>query len=155
MPMAKRNLRPGVWFVACDGRKALILVNDGNAQHPNFRTIEAREEKAAATHDMGTDAPGRVHASAGTAQSSVEQTDWHDRAEQKFLETLAQRLDSAVTNGEAKELIIAAAPRALGMLRKAYTKQLRNAIVGELDKDLVKMTLPDIQREIMQFSTIG
>ena len=146
--MSKMKIDQGEWVVVCDGRKALILENIGDQISPNLRTAEIREQPDVATRDLGTDSPGRVHASVGTARSSVEQTDWHDQAEREFLHGLAARLDTALRNGETKSLIVVAAPRALGMLRQSYTPSVRGAVRSEIDKDLVKVPVYDIEKRL-------
>jgi protein required for attachment to host cells len=78
----------------------------------------------------------------------MEQTDWHDQAEQQFLADLAKRLDAAVTAGETKSLIVVAPPRALGVLRQAFTAAVRNAIRAEIDKDYVKMPVYEIEKHL-------
>jgi protein required for attachment to host cells len=146
--MSKLKIAQGEWVVVCDGRKALILENIGDQISPNLRTAEIRERPDIATPDLGTDSPGRVHASVGTARSSVEQTDWHDQAEREFLHGLAARLDTALRNGETKSLIVVAAPRALGMLRQSYTPSVRGAVRNEIDKDLVKVPVYEIEKRL-------
>src|SRR5258706_11242209 len=88
-PMSKPKIGQGAWVVVCDGRKALILQNAGDHISANLKTIETREHKDESTHAQGTDSPGRVHPSVGTAGSSIEQTDWHDQSERNFLHALA------------------------------------------------------------------
>jgi protein required for attachment to host cells len=44
---------------------------------------------------------------------------------------------------------VAAAPRALGMLRNAYSSALRRAVKTEFDKDLVKLPLHEIERKLL------
>jgi protein required for attachment to host cells len=79
----------------------------------------------------------------------VEQTDWHDEAERAFLHGLAAHLDTAVRAGETKALIIVAPPRALGMLRKAYTASIRGVLRQEIDKDLVKVPIYEIEKHLL------
>ena len=69
----------------------------------------------------------------------MEQTDWHDQEEERFLQRLASRLDAEVNAGNAKSVIMVALPRALGVLRQAYSQNLRNVLRAEIDKDFVKM----------------
>ncbi len=146
--MSKLKIDQGEWVVVCDGRKALFLENIGDHISPNLRTAEIREHPSASTHEQGTDSPGRVHASVGTARSSVEQTDWHDVAEREFLHALVGRLDTALRNGETKSLIVVAPPRALGMLRHAYTASVRGAVRSEIDKDLVNVPVYEIEKRL-------
>ena len=118
--MSQLLIHGGEWVVVCDGAKALILENTGDAKFPNLRTVEVFEQKSLATHEIGSDAPGRSHSSLGHGRSSVEQTDFHDQAEQTFLLKLAKHLDTALAAGKVKSLIVVAPPRALGVLRPAY-----------------------------------
>jgi protein required for attachment to host cells len=146
--MDKVRIQSGDWVVVCDGRKALFLENCGDAKFPNLRTKEVHEHEQAATHTMGTDAPGSVHASVGTARSSVEQTDWHDEEERLFLGTIVHRLDAAIAAGHVKNLIVIAAPRALGMLRQGYSPAVRHAVRTELGKDYVRLPLHEIETHL-------
>jgi protein required for attachment to host cells len=147
--MARHNIDQGDWVVVCDGKKALLLENVGDAVFPNLKTKEVHEQNVPATHEQGTDAPGRAFSSVGTGRSAVEQTDWHEQSERSFLEDLAGRLDAAVTAGETKAMIIVAPPRALGWLRQAYSAHLRQAVRAEIDKDLVRMPVHEIEKHLV------
>jgi protein required for attachment to host cells len=146
--MLELRIHKGEWVVVCDGAKALMLENVGDAQFPNLKTIEVFEHKSAATRDLGADKPGRSHSSTGAGSSAVEQTDWHGQEERAFLLQLARHLDAAVGAGKIKSLIIAAPPRALGVLRPAYTPRLREAVSVEVDKDFVKLPVHQIEKQL-------
>ena len=146
--MAKQKLHAGGWVVVCDGAKALVLENVGDEMFPNLKMKEVYQQETPATREQGSDAPGRSFASVGTARSAMEETDWHEQGERRFLEKLAARLDAAVHAGEVKSLIIAAPPRALGALRQVYTQGLRSALTAEIDKDLVRMPVHEIEKHL-------
>jgi protein required for attachment to host cells len=146
--MAELRIHAGDWVVVCDGAKALILENAGDAVFPNLKTREVREQPDEPTREQGTDAPGRSISSVGARRSAMEQTDWHEQAEQRFLCELAKRLDAAVTAGETKAIIIVAPPRALGVLRQAYSNGLREAVKAEIDKDYVKLPVHEIEKKL-------
>jgi protein required for attachment to host cells len=146
--MSKLKIRQGEWVVICDGAKALVLENVGDEMFPNLRTKEVYEQKDLPTHELGTDAPGRSFQSVGSARSAMEQTDWHDQAEHLFLEKLAARLDAAISAGETKSLVVAAPPRALGIIRQAYSPAVHKALHAEIDKDLVKLPVHEIEKHI-------
>ena len=139
--MSGLSVRSGEWVVVCDGAKALVLENTGDAKFPNpqdrrgVRTEGAADARA--RHRCAR--PRRWLRSGVMLAASVEQTDWHDQAEKAFLTELAVHLDAAVAAGRAKSLIMIAPPRALGMIRPAYSQGLRGAVRAELDKDLVKL----------------
>ena len=146
--MSDLMIRNGEWVVVCDGAKALILENAGDIKFPNLKTLQVFEQKDLPTRELGTDQPGRTNASVGSIRSAMEQTDWHDQAEKAFLTQLAQRLDAALGAGKTKSLIVVAPPRALGMLRPAYSHALKSAVRAELDKDLVKMPVHEIEKRL-------
>ena len=146
--MSELLIRHGEWVVVCDGAKALVLENAGDAKFPNLKMREVYEQKDIPTRLLGADKPGRTHSSVGQNSSAVTQTDWHNQAEQAFLTHLAQKLDSEVVAGKVKSLILVAPPRALGMIRHAYSHALRGAIRTEIDKDLVKHPVHDIEKHL-------
>ena len=141
-------IQSGEWVVVCDGAKALVLENAGDAKFPNLKTVEVFEHKNLPTHELGADIPGRSNASVGRNRSAFAQTDWHDQAEQVFLTQLAQHLDAAIASGKTNSVIVVAPPRALGMLRPAYSHALKGAVRAELDKDLVKMPVHEIEKHL-------
>ena len=142
------RIRAGDWVVVCDGAKALILENAGDAVALNLKTREVYTQADEKTSELGTDAPGRSFSSVGARRSAMEQTDWHDQAEQRFLTDLAKRLDAAVSAGETKSLVLIAPPRALGVLRQHVTNGLRGAIRAEIDKDYVKIPVHEIEKKL-------
>lgn len=149
--MKTLKIKHGDWVVVCDGRKALILTNAGDELYPNLKTLEVREHDDPPTHALGTDRPGRVHSAAATgraARSAVEQTDWHDASERAFLKDLAKHLDAAVTSGKTNALYITAPPRALGVLRQAYSPAVRHKLLGEIEHDYVKLPVDEIERRL-------
>jgi protein required for attachment to host cells len=146
--MAKLKIRPGDWVIVCDGKKALVLENFGDEKFLNLKTREVFEHADPKTHEIGTDEPGRSFSSVGPGRSAMEQADWHDQEEHRFLQKLLGHLDSAVHAGQAKSLIIVAPPRALGVLRQAYSHELRKVLRGEIDKDFVKMPVYEIEKHL-------
>lgn len=117
---------------------------------PNLHTREVYEQPNPSTAAQGSDAPGRLHPAAGGSRSSVEQTDWHDEAERAFLRGLAGRLDAAVSSGETKALTMVSSPRALGMIRADYSDVVRKALQGEVGKDLVKLPVYEIEKQLLR-----
>ena len=146
--MSGLSIHSGEWVVVCDGAKALVLENVGDNKFPNLKTIDVFEQEVKPTREIGTDAPGRAHGVGGQARGAMEQTDWHDQAEQEFLTKVADRLDAALGAGKTKSMIVVAPPRALGMLRPVYSNALKEAVRAELDKDYVKMPVHEIEKHL-------
>ena len=131
-----------------DGRKALFLRNDGDTQYLNLKTEQVFTDENPPTHDQGTDRPGRSHSSVGPGRSSVTQTDWHMLEEHRFAREVASALEKIVRERGVEALIIVAPPRALADLRKAFHADVKKRIVAEIDKDLTKHPLYDIERHL-------
>lgn len=146
--MSDLLLHHGEWVIVCDGAKALVLKNEGDSKFPNLKTIEVFQQTDLPTRALGADAPGRTNNSIGDIRSAVDQTDWHDQSERAFLAQLANHLNEAVAAGKAKSLIVVAPPRALGMIRPAYSHALRSAVRAEIDRDLVKMPVHEIEKHL-------
>ena len=146
--MSKLKIRQGDWVIVCDGRKALVLENAGDEKFLNLKTREVFDHPDEKTSDLGTGAPGRSFSSVGHGRSAVEQTDFHTQEEERFLQKLAAHLDTEVKAGHVKSLVIVAPPRALGVLRPAYTHDVRKALTTEIDKDLVSMPVHEIEKHL-------
>ena len=146
--MAKMRIETGEWVVVCDGAKALILENVGDAVFPNLRTREVHAQADAATREPGTAAPPRDRQTKGPGSTGVSAVGGQD-SEQRFLTDLAGRLDGALGAGETKGIILVAPPRALGMIRNAYSPTLQRAIRAELDKDYVNVPVHEIEKNLL------
>jgi protein required for attachment to host cells len=146
--MSGVKIAQGEWVVVCDGTKALVLENVGDEKFPNLKTRQVFEQEDPKTHEQGTDAPGRSINSVDARRSAMEQTDWHAQAEQRFLQRLARHLAAAVNAGQMKSLVVVAPPRALGVLRHAYSHTLRAALRAEIDKDLVRLPVYQIEKHL-------
>ena len=133
-----------------DGRKALFLRNVGDEKFPDLRTVQVFADENPPTHEQGTDRPGRGVESGGThRRSSVQQTDWHQLEEHRFVERVAAALEDVVRKRNVPALIIAAPPRALADLRRAFHADVKARIVAEVGKDLTKHTVDDIAAHLL------
>ena len=146
--MSKLKIEQGEWVVVCDGKKALVLENVGDAKFPNLKTKEVYEQDDPKTREIGTDAPGRSISSVGEVRSAMEQTDWHEQSERRFLEKFVSHLDAEIMAGKIKSLVVIAPPRALGIMRRAYSGHVRAALRAELDKDFVRLAVYEIEKHL-------
>jgi protein required for attachment to host cells len=143
--MAHLRIKHGDWVFVGDGRKALLLRNEGDPDLLDLRRVEVREDDNPPSREQGTDKPGRTSMPIGP-RSSVEPTDWHAIDEERFAETVAQRLNRAAEEGRFEHIVVAAPPKALGELRREYSKKLQGKILAEIDKDLTHHTFPEIAK---------
>ncbi len=148
--MSGLKIATGAWVVVCDGKKALICANAGDEKFINLKVVEEHTQKNPPTREQGAERPGRVYQSVGNAHSAVGQTDWHDEAEREFLKAMAERINEAVMAGEVTALVLAAPPRALGMIRPMLSPQTVKAIHAELDKDYVALPVYEIEKRLTE-----
>ena len=132
-----------------DGRKALFLRNHGDAKFPDLKVEQVFADVNPATHEQGTDKPGRTYASAGGGRrSSMEATDWHDIEEHKFTRDVAAAPEKLVREGKIKAIIIASPPRTLADLRHALHADVKKCIIAELAKDLTNHPVHEIEKRL-------
>jgi protein required for attachment to host cells len=163
------------FVVVADGRKMLLLRNEGDDQHLNLQVERKEVQENPKDSDQKSDAAGRasstqsganapavaqggsMHAVGGGAQfapsrGSMEETDYHQLEEDRFAAEVADMLKSQALSNAFETLIIAAPPRTLGELRKHYHKEVEARIAGELDKDLTGHTVPQIEEALLRAS---
>jgi protein required for attachment to host cells len=146
--MTKVHVPHNAYVFVGDGRKALVLRNEGDAQYLDLKTERVFADDNPPTHEQGTDRPGREHSSVGAGRSSVSQTDWHDLEEHKFVHEVAATLEKIVRERKVEHLIVVAPPRTLADLRQAFHDDVKKKIVAELGKDLTKHPVYDIEKHL-------
>jgi len=133
-----------------DGRKALFLRNEGDAKFPNLRTERVFEAENPPTREQGSDRPGRVsEAALAGRKSAVESTDWHDIEEHRFARTVAAAMEQLVRASKAKALVVVAPPQTLAGLRSAFHSDVKACIVAEINKDLTKHPVGEIEKHLV------
>lgn len=148
--MTKPRLQKDAWVLIADGGRALVLRNDGDESYPNLKVVKAYEVDNPPTHEQGADRPGRGHDAFGGNRTTVEQTDYHRLAEDRFMQALASDLDKQREAGAFKALIVAAPPIALGVFRKAESANLKKAIIADIHKDWTHLPVFDIEKAVMK-----
>lgn len=146
--MSRFDIGHKSWVIVCDGAKALFLRNDGDAELVNLTVVDHQSQPDKATRDLGSDRPGRVHQSEGAARSAMGDTDWHAAAEADFLKTVAETVKTRVATQEIKAMILVAPPKALGILRPELSSLPDGVLRAEIDKDLVKLSVPEIEKHL-------
>jgi protein required for attachment to host cells len=132
-----------------DGRKALFLRNAGDEKFPNLTTEQVFVDENPPTHEQGSDKPGRAFKRAKTNQrSGVETVDWHELGEQRFAQRVAAAMEQLVRERNAPALVVAAPPRTLAELRHAFHADVKRRIIAEIDKDLTKHPVGEIEKHL-------
>jgi protein required for attachment to host cells len=118
-----------------DGRKFLLLVNEGDAVYPDLEVIHAEAQENPRDRDQGSAPPGRVSQSVGPRNSAYDETDFHQLSEERFAADVAEILRKRALAGRFEKLVVVAPPRTLGEMRQHYHKEVASRIVGEIAKE--------------------
>jgi protein required for attachment to host cells len=144
-------IKAGTLILTADGARMRVLRNDGDAIKPALATIIETSGEGAPSSALGTDRPGRVQSSVGERRSGYEETDWHRQAEEEFAKMTAERLEKAASENPKSELVVVAASRTLGELRKHYGRETTARMVAEIDKDLAGHTEREVCAAVVEF----
>lgn len=138
------------WVTVADGEKAVVLRNCDTDAKPDLRVVSVREIDNPPDREQSVDRPGRMNdGRAGSARkSAVEETDFHKLAKAQFAKELAARLNRAAHSGRFDRLVVIAPPTTLGELRAEYGPNLKSRLVAEIDKDLTKHPIEDIETQV-------
>lgn len=132
-----------------DGRKALFLRNEGDEKYPNLKTENVFEDVNPPAHEQGSDQPGRVSKAKYSSQrSAVEGVDWHDIEEHRFARQVAAKMEQIAREKKVPALVIVAPPRTLSELRNAFHSDVQALIMAEINKDLTKHSVGEIERHL-------
>jgi len=147
--MTKLHIPHDAFVFVGDGRKALFLRNKGDEKFPDLRTERVFVDTNPPTREQGTDKPGRAFKRAGTnLRSSLDNVDWHDLEEHRFARHVAEAMEKLVRERKVKALVVVAPPRTLADLRNAFHADVKSRIVAEIDKDLTKHPVYDIEKHL-------
>jgi protein required for attachment to host cells len=138
------------WVVVTDGGRALVLRNDGDAQNILLTVLRTYERDTPPTRDIGSDKPGRTHTSMRPGRSAMEPTDFHQQEEDRLMVEVAADLAEDLRQQNFSSLVVAAAPTALGALRKAMSDELRKTVIAEVPKDFTNMNLVKLGTALSQ-----
>jgi protein required for attachment to host cells len=132
-----------------DGRKMLFFRNQGDENQIDLRTEAHDEREDAYNRDIKTDAQGTASTSSGFGRPSMEETDFHQQDEDKWVKEAAEELKKRVLRNDFDHLCIIAPPKALGVLRKALHKEVEKRVVCTINKEMSGRPIPDIEALIV------
>jgi protein required for attachment to host cells len=127
-------------------KNATIAVADGENLDLYRNTGDENAPTLAALPDAEVSTTNR--ASGSRHQSSSANPSDRQQDEDSFAAGIAEVLNKQVLDGKIDALVVVAAPRTLGELRKHYHKTLEAKLVGEIAKDLTGHSVADIVKAI-------
>jgi len=140
------------WIVAADSSKARIFKAVPGKKLEELETLTHPEGRMS-ERDMASDRPGLTMERGGERRHGLEPSTDPKRQEAiNFSRIVAGSLDKARSLQKFQELIIVAAPAFLGMLREQLSKQVEQAIVREISKNISALSPEDIQEHLRKES---
>jgi len=133
--------------LVADGRKLLLLRNHGDEAHLNLKT-EAHDEQASLKDgEIKTDQAGQSAGPAGTGMpgGTMGETDFAQQAEDRWAADAGALLSKRALANDYDALVVIAAPKTLGVLRKHYHKEVEARLIGELAKEMTDRPIADIE----------
>ncbi len=131
--------------LVADGRKMLFFRNHGDENQIDLRTEAHEQREDRKDRDYHTDAPGTQSQRFGSARPAMDETDFHQQEEDRWIEDAADELKKRALRNDFDALAIVAPPRALGHLRKCLHKEVEKRIVCTVNKEMSGRPIPDIE----------
>ena len=131
--------------LVADGTKVLFLRNHGDENQIDLRTESHDQREDRKDRELKTDAPGTQAQSAGYGRPAMEETDFHQQEEDRWIHNAAEELKKRALRNDFDALAIVAPPKALGVLRKALHKEVEKRIICTVNKEMSGRPIPDIE----------
>jgi protein required for attachment to host cells len=131
--------------LVADGRKMLFFRNHGDENQIDLRTEAHDARRDRRDREIKTDAPGTMKQSMGYGRPSMEETDFHQQDEDRWIKEAAEELKKRALQNDFEALAIVAPPKALGVLKKSLHKEVEKRIVCTVNKEMSGRPIPDIE----------
>ena len=131
--------------LVADGTKVLYLRNHGDQNLIDLRTESHDEREDRKDRELKTDSPGTNKQSMGYGRPAMDETDFHQQEEDRWVKDAAEELKRRALRNDFEALAVIAPPRALGTLRKELHKEVENRSVLTLNKEMSGRPIPDIE----------
>ena len=126
------------WVVVAESSHARIFRCNGPGAALEEETALVHPESRLHAQDIHSDLPGRTFDSGGEGRHAMSaDTDPKRHEAEVFARELIAHIESARTSRKFEEIILAASPAFLGLLRERMSSALRQRVIHTLAKNLV------------------
>lgn len=137
------------WIVIAESARARIFTLSEPGAKLAERSTLSHPESRMHDRDLTSDLPGRAFDSHGQGRHGMEQAhDPHGQQAQAFAAQIAREVERIRREEPFDGLVLAAPPRFLGLLRAELDHGTREAVVAEIDKNLVESDTETLERRI-------
>lgn len=143
-----------------DGEKFLLLRNVGDRKYMQLEVERHETSRNAPARELSTDRAGRRYDATrpirggvvASGKSGMSETDWHEVAEERFAEHVADLLNQWASEKRFERLVVIADPATLGSMRQSFGDKLRSRILAEIPKDLTNLPLDKIEASLIAYT---
>lgn len=138
------------WYVVANRTEAVIY-REGSEHTFEFVNRISNPAGAEQEQNLDSDKPGRGFSSAqGSIHHSLDRhSHRHEDVAKKFALKIGKLLEDAKRDGEFTELVFAAEPHFLGLLRKAMPPALQAIVTHEIPKEFKRGSDTEIHQHIL------
>lgn len=137
------------WVVVAESSHARIFHCEKAGAELEEATSLVHPESRLHAQDIHSDLPGRTFDSGGEGRHAMyPNTDPKRHEAEVFARELMSHIESARARGEFQELILAASPTFLGLLRERMSSALRQQLIHTVAKNLVNEDKALISRQL-------
>lgn len=131
------------WVVVADGERARIFEAQGAAGPLVEIACLVHEETRAAERELASDKPGRIAGGQGQGAHGLEEPHhFKAREAERFARQVSAHLEAAAREDCYQHLVVCAAPRFLGHLRRVLPRLVQGRLSREIHKDLAHIADP-------------
>jgi protein required for attachment to host cells len=131
--------------LVADGTKCLFLRNHGDQNQIDLRTESHDMRQDRKDREIKTDAPGTTRQSMGFGRPAMDEPDFHQQEEDRWVKDAAEELKRRALRNDFDALAVIAPPKALGYLKKCLHKEVERRIVVTINKEMTDRPIPDIE----------
>ena len=131
--------------LVADGTKVLFLRNHGDQNQIDLRTESHDEREDRKDREIKTDAPGTSKQSFGYGRPAMDEADFHQQEEDRWIKDAADELKKRALRNDYDALAIIAPPKSLGVMRKEFHKEVERRIILTVNKEMTDRPIPDIE----------
>ena len=128
------NIPAGTLVVVADGGSARVFRNVGDPPELSLQQVDLLE-----VMNVNDEGPSGVQPGGNDGYQTDEAT---------FARQLARRLNDGALQQRYAHVVLVADPRTLGEIRPQLHKEVHDRLIGEIDRDLTNVPLPDIERAL-------
>lgn len=136
------------WILVADSTRARIFTADTPSS--TLEEIEDFSHAEGRLHDreITSDLPGKIKSVGGGGHAFEQPTDPKKHEADNFAHRVAKYLEDAHNANRFEQLLIAAPPAFLGLLRNQLPEQIKKLVCFELDKEITRLNAADIRQHL-------